>query len=386
MKFLDPLRNSKARKVVIAEVLYQETPLIEAVTMLIYYVSKDLLLVGVLISLLSTVTLTMPIKGILFDKYNPNFISKTSKLFANTFYLLVALLSFFYMWSYSLFLIIIFLILGLNIESLAGFILGEWMKENINEEDINAVFSLTFTLLTLVATAIMFLIGFLAEIYGLVVIQIYLVIYTILQYNRFAIISTVKINNRKVEINKIYFRNAVKDNKLLLLTLSAVIFYFIFSGMSTVIIDIIGKIGNFFEIYATYSSVSYLIASFGGYISSLTFTKRISNLFIFPLIYSGISFLLVYSPSILSIGVFTLVSAFLGAVFSLNYYSLLNITVKQEQYGIQTGFSNAMTSIGELIAPLLFSFTLEFSLFSLETMIVLFAIFSIAILVALYKY
>ncbi|AWR93899.1 hypothetical protein [Acidianus brierleyi] len=285
-----------------------------------------------------------------------------------------------------MFLIIIFLILGLNIESLAGFILGEWMKENINEEDINAVFSLTFTLLTLVATAIMFLIGFLAEIYGLVVIQIYLVIYTILQYNRFAIISTVKINNRKVEINKIYFRNAVKDNKLLLLTLSAVIFYFIFSGMSTVIIDIIGKIGNFFEIYATYSSVSYLIASFGGYISSLTFTKRISNLFIFPLIYSGISFLLVYSPSILSIGVFTLVSAFSGAVFSLNYYSLLNITVKQEQYGIQTGFSNAMTSIGELIAPLLFSFTLEFSLFSLETMIVLFAIFSIAILVALYKY
>ncbi|AWR93898.2 hypothetical protein [Acidianus brierleyi] len=109
MKFLDPLRNSKARKVVIAEVLYQETPLIEAVTMLIYYVSKDLLLVGVLISLLSTVTLTMPIKGILFDKYNPNFISKTSKLFANTFYLLVALLSFLY--------VVLFLVSNYNISN-----------------------------------------------------------------------------------------------------------------------------------------------------------------------------------------------------------------------------------------------------------------------------
>lgn len=102
--------------------------------------------------------------------------------------------------------------------------------------DINEVFSLTFALLTLVAAAIMFLIGFLSEIYGLVVIQIYLVINIISQYSRFAIISTVKINNRKVEINKkICFRNAIKDNKLLLLILSALIYYFIASGMSTVL-------------------------------------------------------------------------------------------------------------------------------------------------------
>ncbi|BDB99784.1 hypothetical protein [Saccharolobus caldissimus] len=356
--------------------------------MLVYYVSKDLLLVGVLISLLSTITLTMPIKGILFDKYNPNFISKISKLLANSFYLLVTLLSFFfYILPYSLILIIIFLILGLNIESLAGFILGEWIKENVNENDISAVFSLTFTLLTLVATAVMFIVGFTAEVYGLIVIQIYLVIYTILQYVRFAIISSMRLNNRKVTIDKIYFRNAVKDNKLILLTLSATIFYFISSGMSTIIVGVIGRIGNFFEIYGIYSSISYLIASFGGFISSLAFTKRVSNLFIFPLIYSGVSLLLVYLPSIFSIGVFTFASAFLGAMFSVNYYSLLNIIVSQEQYGIQTGFSKAMTSIGELIAPILFSLTLELhSFFSLEITIILFAVFSLAIALALRKY
>ncbi|MUN28931.1 hypothetical protein [Sulfuracidifex metallicus] len=381
MKFTDPLRNDGTRKIVISEVLYQESPLIEAILMFIYYISKNILFVGLLISLMSTITLTMPIKGILFDKYNPNSVAKISKLLANGCYLLVAILSFLYTLPYSIYFIIIFLFIGLNIESLAGFILGEWIKENAKEEDTNIIFSFSFTLTTIIGAIVMLLVGILAETYGLIVIQIYITIYVILQYIRLLIISSIKINRNKVRTSKIYFRTGIKDIRLLLLTFSAVIFYFIASGTSVVIVNIIDKIGNFFEVYGIYSSLSYFIASFGGYLASLTFTKKISHLFLFPLIYSGISFLLLYFPSTLSIWIFTLVSSLSMAIFSLNYYSILNIIVSQEQYGIQTGFSNAMQSIGSLVSPLIFSSVIE--LFSLSGIIIIVAFFVLICLATL---
>ncbi|WP_054839206.1 hypothetical protein [Sulfuracidifex metallicus] len=192
MKFTDPLRNDGTRKIVISEVLYQESPLIEAILMFIYYISKNILFVGLLISLMSTITLTMPIKGILFDKYNPNSVAKISKLLANGCYLLVAILSFLYTLPYSIYFIIIFLFIGLNIESLAGFILGEWIKENAKEEDTNIIFSFSFTLTTIIGAIVMLLVGILAETYGLIVIQIYITIYVILQYIRLLIISSIK--------------------------------------------------------------------------------------------------------------------------------------------------------------------------------------------------